>query len=77
MAEPIEPTHAQIRERAYQIFEERGREHGGNVEDWLSAEQQLRAAAFESLMRTIVDRRVVMPRKTQIHFEEAGTAAAA
>jgi hypothetical protein len=76
MTKPIEPTHAQIRERAYQIFNERGREHGGDVEDWLSAEQQLRAAGFESLLRAIVQRRIVMPRKTPIRFEEASSAAA-
>jgi hypothetical protein len=77
MGEPIEPTHAQIRQRAYRIFEERGREHGGDVEDWLAAEQQLRVAAFESLMRAIVERRSVAPRKTWTRFEEASSAAAA
>jgi hypothetical protein len=31
----------QIRERAYQLFEERGRENGHDLEDWLQAEIEL------------------------------------
>lgn len=31
-----------VRERAYQIFEERGREHGHDVNDWLQADKKLR-----------------------------------
>jgi hypothetical protein len=36
------PTHEQIAERAYQLWEERGRIHGRDMEDWLNAEAQLR-----------------------------------
>ena len=32
----------QIRQRAYQIYEQRGCEHGHDVEDWLMAERELR-----------------------------------
>jgi hypothetical protein len=33
----------QIRERAFQIFEKRGSEHGHDVQDWLHAERQILA----------------------------------
>ena len=33
--------HARVRERAYQIFEERGKEHGHDLDDWLKAEAEL------------------------------------
>jgi hypothetical protein len=35
------PTHQQIASRAYQIFLERGREPGHDVDDWLQAEYEL------------------------------------
>jgi Protein of unknown function (DUF2934) len=35
------PSHEEIAERAYQIFLERGAEHGHDVEDWFRAEQEL------------------------------------
>ena len=38
----IEPTHEDIARRAYQLFEDRGREHGHDLEDWLQAERELR-----------------------------------
>jgi len=38
-----------IEERAHQLFEGRGREHGHDVEDWLQAEQEIDA---ESTLRT-------------------------
>jgi Protein of unknown function (DUF2934) len=31
----------EIRRRAYAIYEERGREHGRDVEDWLRAEAEI------------------------------------
>ncbi len=34
---------ARIREAAYERFERRGRTHGHDLDDWLSAEAQLRA----------------------------------
>jgi Protein of unknown function (DUF2934) len=33
----------EIRRRAYQLFEERGGEHGRHHEDWLRAEAEVRA----------------------------------
>ena len=32
----------QVRQRAYQLYEQRGCEHGHDVEDWLMAERELR-----------------------------------
>jgi hypothetical protein len=32
-----QPTHAEIANLAYYFFEERGRAHGHDVEDWLRA----------------------------------------
>jgi hypothetical protein len=40
--EPMErDIQHQIRERAYQLFEERGRENGHDLEDWLQAEIEM------------------------------------
>lgn len=36
-----ERTQQEIRERAYQLFEERGAEPGHDVEDWLKAESEV------------------------------------
>jgi Protein of unknown function (DUF2934) len=36
------PRHEEIRERAYQIFVERGGAHGEDFGDWLQAERELR-----------------------------------
>jgi hypothetical protein len=35
------PTVEQIRQRAYELFLNRGATHGNEVEDWLNAEQEL------------------------------------
>ena len=35
------PTHEEIELRAYQMYLERGGEHGRDVEDWLQAEREL------------------------------------
>jgi Protein of unknown function (DUF2934) len=77
MAEQIEPTHAQIRQRAYELFEARGREHGRDVGDWLEAEQHLRADAFESVLRAVVERPEAARMKTRDSFERAADKAAA
>ena len=39
------PTHEQITRRAYEIFIERGRPEGRDLEHWLEAEKQLRATS--------------------------------
>jgi H+-transporting ATPase len=35
------PLEDQIRQRAYELYEERGREDGHDVEDWLHAEKEI------------------------------------
>jgi hypothetical protein len=39
-----DPDQDAIARRAYELFCERGCEHGHDLEDWLAAENQLRAA---------------------------------
>ena len=34
--------HEQIKQRAYQLYEERGRAHGHHEEDWARAEREIR-----------------------------------
>lgn len=36
-----EPSYDEIAVRAYELWEERGRAHGSDQEDWYLAEQQL------------------------------------
>jgi hypothetical protein len=43
IAPAVEPTHAEIAARAFQIFEARGAARGSAVTDWLMAESELRA----------------------------------
>lgn len=40
-----EPTEQDIRERAYQIYLERGGAQGHDLEDWMQAERELRGRA--------------------------------
>ena len=40
MPNPI-PSQDMIRERAYELFESRGRESGQDKQDWLRAEQEI------------------------------------
>lgn len=35
------PSETEIQQRAYELFLERGCEHGRDVEDWLEAEREL------------------------------------
>jgi len=37
------PFHEEIARRAYELFEQRGREHGRDWQDWFQAERELRA----------------------------------
>ena len=41
MTGPQLPTPEQIEQRAYELYLERGREDGHDVEDWLAAEKEL------------------------------------
>jgi hypothetical protein len=50
----IEPTHEDIALRAYQLFEERGGEHGDDLKDWLQAERELRDRAVVDVLGRIL-----------------------
>jgi|SRR5687767_3833553 len=38
----IKLTHEEIARRAYQLYEDRGGEHGHDLQDWFQAERELR-----------------------------------
>ena len=38
-----------IRQRAYELYLERGEEHGHDVEDWIRAEREIRGQYFRSM----------------------------
>lgn len=40
--EPRNPSRDEIAQRAYDLYQERGAAPGGEVDDWLRAEQELR-----------------------------------
>jgi DUF2934 family protein len=42
MAEKTEVSRELVARRAYELYIERGSEHGSDVEDWLKAEEELR-----------------------------------
>ena len=50
----IEPTHEDIARHAYQLFEDRGREHGDDLKDWLQAERELRDQAVVGVFGRIL-----------------------
>ncbi|TAK53528.1 MAG: DUF2934 domain-containing protein [Gammaproteobacteria bacterium] len=39
-----DPTHAEVAARAFEIYQQRGGEHGCDQSDWFRAERELRAA---------------------------------
>jgi hypothetical protein len=41
--EPSQSLEERIRRRAYELYEQRGRHHGQDLDDWLRAEAQIRA----------------------------------
>ena len=47
-SKPKELEH-QIRQRAHELYEARGREHGHELEDWFRAEEEMAARNFEPL----------------------------
>jgi hypothetical protein len=44
----VEPSTEQIAERAYELFEARGRQPGVALDDWLQAERELRESTRNS-----------------------------
>lgn len=45
----------QIRRRAYELYEQRAKEDGHDVDDWLQAESEARALVTKPLLRTTSD----------------------
>lgn len=43
-AQPTNITHRDVARRAYALYLERGCEHGHDVDDWMQAEDELRAS---------------------------------
>ena len=42
---PVAVTDSDVARRAYELYEQRGGEHGRDLDDWLLAENELREAA--------------------------------
>ncbi len=55
------PSREQIEQRAYEIYEQRGREEGHALEHWVIAEQECVSAAKPET----VSRPAVVPRRTR------------
>ena len=49
----IDPTQEDIARRAYQLYEERGGEHGRAWEDWFQAEWELRQLTLHHVIKSI------------------------
>ena len=43
--EPTDAAHEAVRRRAYESYEQRGREDGHDWDDWIAAERELRGSA--------------------------------
>jgi hypothetical protein len=60
-AEPPPLPYEQIQRRAYELYEQRGRQDGHHLEDWLQAERDVRAAVLTAVADVRVE---VAPRST-------------
>jgi hypothetical protein len=51
-SDPADPAHLPIEElirrKAYDIYEQRGREHGRALDDWLAAEAQITSRTIQA-----------------------------
>jgi hypothetical protein len=60
------PTQNEIERRAYELYEQRGREDGHDRDDWLFAEAQLRRAEGNAKSPAVTDlAEAVAPRRTR------------
>jgi hypothetical protein len=50
----LEPSHEDIARRAYQLYEERGGEHGHDQDDWFQAERELRHSLHDLADRMLM-----------------------
>jgi hypothetical protein len=48
----VTPTKEEIRGRAYEVYEARGRRHGQDVDDWITAERELAEQSSRSAQKT-------------------------
>ena len=48
-ARRAEAHQGRVAQRAYELYEQRGRQDGGSLEDWLNAEHQLLGLAMQDL----------------------------
>ncbi|HXY11261.1 MAG TPA: DUF2934 domain-containing protein [Terriglobales bacterium] len=55
----------EIRRRAYELYEQRGGEHGHDVEDWLRAEEEIKEMQAQSAAVRTTDRSAI-PRARQV-----------
>lgn len=51
-ANKVTPTKEEIRRRAYEVYEARGRRHGQEVDDWITAERELAGQSNRSAQKT-------------------------
>jgi len=51
--ESLDDRQEQIRRRAFEIYEQRGREDGHDLEDWLQAESEVMAASLSRVLRLV------------------------
>lgn len=54
-----EKLHDQIAQRAYELYEQRGRQDGFAVQDWLQAEQELALTAEDRPVEKFLVRKAV------------------
>jgi hypothetical protein len=60
------PTQNEIERRAYELYEQRGREDGHDRDDWLLAEAELRRDEGETKSPAVTDMAVpVAPRRSR------------
>jgi Protein of unknown function (DUF2934) len=50
----IEDPHSQVAQRAYALYEQRGRQEGFAMQDWLQAEQELARTAEKFLVKKAI-----------------------
>ena len=63
-----------VRRRAYELYEQRGREHGRDVEDWLEAEAELSAMKTETARKSRKTPAATGPGATRISRPKKTTA---
>ncbi len=64
------PTFEQIAARAYQIYIERGRQHGHDMDDWLQAEYELLQLPVDKLVK-VKPAQAMTVRRSVIHVVRA------